>query len=158
LDTVLMELRQRQPRVEDKAFLAFVRMRPCCACGRAAPSQAAHIRMSCLARNKRGCGKGEKPDDRWCVALCAGCHLDNPQSVHRLGEEVFWRLHTVLDPFVVAIRFRAEYEAHGGVMVTEPAKKRVGPARRNKSPNKNRRSWPKQKLRSGRKIRTRRKR
>jgi hypothetical protein len=103
-------LRQRQPRVTDPAFLAFVRTKPCCVCVEAPPSQAAHIRMSSLALGKRECGKGEKPDDKWSVPLCPLCHLDGDVSVHRVGEEWFWRI-VGLNPFAIAALLYAEFEA-----------------------------------------------
>ena len=76
------DLRQREPRVEDKAFLAFVRTHRCAACGAPPPNHAAHIRMACPALGKRSVGTAEKPDDRWAVGLCRECHQDGPQAQH----------------------------------------------------------------------------
>lgn len=105
----MVELRQREPREENRAFLAFVRQQKCCVCSRV-PSHAAHIRMACPERNKRATGKGEKPSDRWAVPLCPGCHQDDPGAQHRVGdEEKFWRVAGV-DPFQVAADLYAEFQ------------------------------------------------
>jgi hypothetical protein len=56
----VVELRQREPRVEDEAFLAFVRTHLCAACGAPPPNHAAHIAMACPERGKRATGFGEK--------------------------------------------------------------------------------------------------
>src|SRR6476646_6472490 len=56
--------------------LAFVRQLSCVACGKAAPSEAAHVRWGTDA------GMGIKPSDRYSVSLCASCH----ELQHRFGE------------------------------------------------------------------------
>ena len=48
--------------------LAFVRQLPCVACGKAAPSDAAHVRTGTDG------GVGMKPGDRYAVPLCVACH------------------------------------------------------------------------------------
>lgn len=101
-----MTLRQRQPRVKDDAFLRFVRTLPCTTCGRAPPSQAAHIRMGSLAYDKRPTGAGEKPSDKWVTPLCAGCHLGEQ---HGMGERAFWEAHKI-DPFAVAKKTFEKFE------------------------------------------------
>jgi hypothetical protein len=106
-------LRQRQPRVRCDAFLAFVRSKACCACGAPPRSQAAHVRMGSRAHRKRGTGIGEKPDDRWSVPLCAGCHVDDVGALHNLGEEMFWAAHRV-DPFEMAESLWTEFVAERG--------------------------------------------
>lgn len=103
------DLRQRQPRVECKAFLDFVRRRRCCVCGENPPSQAAHLRAGCPERGKRPTGLGERPDDRWAVPLCARCHLDGAGAQHRSGEERFWR-RVNIDPFAAAAALYEEFE------------------------------------------------
>ena len=45
--------------------LAFIRQLPCVACGKAAPSEAAHVRTGTDS------GVGMKPGDRYAVPLCA---------------------------------------------------------------------------------------
>jgi hypothetical protein len=99
------ELRQRDPRVEDKAFLAYVRRQRCCVCGAPPPVQAAHIRMASPANNKRQTGKGERPSDKWCTPLCRECH----EVQHKMSEAWFWRYHD-FDPFKIALGFYAEFK------------------------------------------------
>lgn len=104
-----MVLRQRDPRVECPAFLAFVRRQPCCACSAPAPSQAAHLRMGNPEIGKRNVGIGERPSDRWATPLCASCHLDAPGSQHNVGERAFWALLNI-DPFVLAMGLYEKFE------------------------------------------------
>lgn len=104
-----MNVRQRQPRIECPAFLAFVRLHPCCACGVPPRSQAAHIRMGCIEIGKRPTGIAEKPSDRYCTPLCAGCHLDNNDSQHRVGEPEFWK-RVGRNPFEIAAALYAEFK------------------------------------------------
>ena len=73
--------------------LAFVRQLPCVACGKAAPSDAAHVRAGTDG------GVGVKPSDRYAVPLCAACH----EKQHRLGELTFWSALRI-DPLNVALR------------------------------------------------------
>jgi len=73
--------------------LAFVRQLPCVACGKAAPSEAAHVRTGTDG------GVGVKPGDRYAVPLCAACHAKQ----HRLGELTFWSALRI-DPLNVALR------------------------------------------------------
>ena len=101
-------LGQRQPRIKCPAFLAFVRRRPCCVCHAPPPSQAAHIKMPSLAHGKRHSGIGEKPSDRWCVSLCADCHLNGPGAQHQIGEVAFWK-KAGIDPFETSIKLWAEF-------------------------------------------------
>lgn len=108
-----MTLRQREPREECPAFLAFVRKHRCCACGAAAPSQAAHVRMGSASHGERNFGVGERPHDRRAVPLCAYCHLDGPEAQHKIGEEKFWRIHN-LDPFAIAANLWALFVSEHG--------------------------------------------
>ena len=55
--------------------LAFIRQLPCVACGKAAPSDAAHVRTGTDG------GAGRKPGDRYAVPLCTTCHANQ----HRVG-------------------------------------------------------------------------
>ena len=72
---------------------AFVRQLPCVACGKAAPSEAAHVRTGTDG------GVGVKPGDRYAVPLCAACHTKQ----HRIGELSFWSVLRI-DPLNVALR------------------------------------------------------
>ena len=73
--------------------LAFVRQLPCVACGKAAPSDAAHVRTGTDG------GVGMKPGDRYAVPLCTACH----EKQHRVGELTFWSALR-FDPLNVALR------------------------------------------------------
>jgi hypothetical protein len=73
--------------------LAFVRQLSCVACGKAAPSEAAHVRLGTDA------GMGIKPSDRYSVSLCASCH----ELQHRFGELRFWSVLRI-DPLNIALR------------------------------------------------------
>jgi hypothetical protein len=73
--------------------LAFVRQLPCVVCGRAAPSEAAHVRSGSDG------GAGIKPSDRYSVSLCTDCHA----LQHQFGELAFWGTVRI-DPLNVAFR------------------------------------------------------
>jgi hypothetical protein len=73
--------------------LAFVRQLPCAACGKPAPSEAAHVRTGTDG------GAGVKPGDRYAVPLCTACHAKQ----HRIGELTFWSALRI-DPLNVALR------------------------------------------------------
>lgn len=97
----MSELRQRAPRQEDRAHLAFIRTRPCCIkhCNRQA--EAAHIRMGCPAIGKPETGMQEKPDDRWTVPLCPYHHRIGADSQHANNEREWWAMRG-LNPFQIA--------------------------------------------------------
>src|ERR1700740_947095 len=73
--------------------LTFGRHLPCAACGKAAPSEAAHVRTGTES------GVGVKPGDRYAVPLCSACHARQ----HRIGELSFWSALRI-DPLNVALR------------------------------------------------------
>src|SRR5438477_7518548 len=73
--------------------LGFVRQLPCVVCGKAAPSEAAHVRSGSDA------GAGMKPSDRYSLSLCADCHA----LQHQFGEQRFWSTVRI-DPLNVALR------------------------------------------------------
>lgn len=79
----------RSPRIQEPSHLQAIRELPCMKCGLDPCGEAAHVRMNSAAFNKRA-GKGEKPDDKWSLPLCGGCHRLDPDSQHRVGEETFW--------------------------------------------------------------------
>jgi hypothetical protein len=86
--------RKPKPDVRRRVqHLAFVRQLPCVACGKAAPSEPAHVRTGTDG------GVGMKPGDRYAVPLCAACHAKQ----HRVGELTFWSALR-FDPLNVALR------------------------------------------------------
>jgi hypothetical protein len=62
-------------------YLAFIRSKPCCACGR--PAEAHHA----LGRR----GVGVKPSDFGCVPLCREHH----RECHEKGTKTFQREHNL---------------------------------------------------------------
>jgi hypothetical protein len=86
--------RKPKPKLHRRGeHLAFVRQLPCVACGKAAPSEAAHVRTGTCG------GVGMKPADRYAVPLCTTCHAKQ----HRVGELGFWSALRV-DPLNVSLR------------------------------------------------------
>jgi hypothetical protein len=73
--------------------LGFIRQLACVACGKAAPSEAAHVRTGTDS------GVALKPSDRYAVPLCTACHAKQ----HRIGELRFWSA-LYIDPLNVALR------------------------------------------------------
>ena len=61
--------RARGSKMRDSKRLAAIRQLPCCECGRAAPSQAAHSNFG-----EHGKGRGIKADDKYTIPLCHVCH------------------------------------------------------------------------------------
>jgi hypothetical protein len=143
-------LRQRQPRVEDPGFLAFVRTFPCINCGKAPPSQAAHIRMACPDRGKRHTGMQEKPDDRWVIPLCQECHLDGPRALHKIGEEKFF---VGWDPFAEAVRlFLAFRGLNPDVVEDHPVRRKSTKRRQSRPRPPTPWRWSKRPMRSGNRL------
>jgi len=106
--------------------LAFVRQISCVACGKAAPSEAAHVRLGTDA------GVGIKPSDRYSVSLCTSCH----ELQHRFGELRFWSVLRI-DPLSVALRLwtvsgdleageRTVFRARQHINLMKPAADRPG--------------------------------
>jgi len=85
---------KRKPDLRRRGqHLTFVRQLPCVACGKAAPSEPAHVRTGADG------GVGMKPGDRYAVPLCTTCHAKQ----HRVGELTFWSALR-FDPLNVALR------------------------------------------------------
>lgn len=95
-------LRQREPRVEDPAYLAYVRTLPCLICRRPG-SDPAHLRTGSRQYGKPPTGMGEKPSDRWVLPLCRTHHDDQ----HRNNELEWWRRQGIPDPFAIAVALYA---------------------------------------------------
>ena len=92
-------------RERDNGYLAFLRRQPCSCCGRAAPSDAAHIRMASPERGKLPTGMQVKPSDHFAVSLNRECH----SVQHSMSEARFWSERR-LDPFAIADRLFANYQ------------------------------------------------
>src|SRR6516165_1767858 len=99
--------------------LAFVRQLPCVACGKAAPSEAAHVRTGTDG------GVGVKPGDRYAVPLCNACHAKH----HRIGELTFWSALRI-DPLNVAMRlWTVSGDEKGGARTVFQARQRINLAK-----------------------------
>ena len=107
-------MNQRQPRIEDPAWLALVRKMPCRICGYPR-SDPAHLRTGSRQYGKRQCGMQEKPDDCWVLPLCRTHH---DEQHHRGDELAWWASKGIADPFALA---KALY-------ATRPAELRPQPA------------------------------
>ena|ERR1017187_6096530 len=75
--------RKGPPR--DKVYLAWIREKPCIACGLEGRSEAAHTGTDG--------GMSQKASDYSCVPLCADCHTQAPGAYHRIGKGAFERTH-----------------------------------------------------------------
>lgn len=82
----------RNSKVINEAYLAWIRQRPCVACGKA-PVDADHLKA-------RGFGEGKR-NDLTALPMCRKCHIERGQIgnekfqiKHRidLWEEAFWCL------------------------------------------------------------------
>ena len=139
-----MTLRQRQPREEDPAYLAYVRTLPCTICRRPGPSDPAHLRTGARQYNKPITGLQRKPDDRWVLPLCRVHHDDQ----HRHNELEWWARQGYPDPFALAIALYARRP-----VLTRPrqpsrvkrAVLRKPPSERVKIPHR-KTEWPSRKL------------
>lgn len=103
----MTELRQKQPRIKESKYLAWLRKQSCaCGCGRAAPSDAAHLRAGSIKYKKEYPGLGAKPSDCWAMPLNRACHLRQ----HAFGDEIlWWSKHGVPDPWGRSMRYYAAY-------------------------------------------------
>lgn len=99
-------LRLRRSRGRAPTYLARIRLLPCLACGLEPCGVAAHVRMQSGAHGKHG-GMQAKPEDKWAVPLCSGCHTEDLNSQHRVGEREFWA-RIGLNPLLVAERLYAQ--------------------------------------------------
>ena len=95
------DLGPRQPRQKDRKHLEFIRSLRCLTCSSWRKVQAAHVRYGDGAYGKRATGMAEKPDDKWTVPLCSGCHLDDQDAQHRSNEREWWE-GMGIDPLAVA--------------------------------------------------------
>jgi hypothetical protein len=105
----MTELRQRQPRILEPKYLAWLRKQSCaCGCRKPPPSDAAHLRAGSIAYGKEYPGLGAKPSDSWALPLNRVCHMRQ----HAYGDEVgFWAAHGIPDPFGRSMRYYAAYKA-----------------------------------------------
>jgi hypothetical protein len=91
--------RKGPPR--DKAYLAWIRERPCLACGLEGRSEAAHTGTDG--------GLSQKASDYSVVPLCADCHTQAPGAYHRVSKRTFEQRHRVCFARIVA-RLNREWQ------------------------------------------------
>lgn len=90
------EVRQRQPSIEDKKHLAFIKTLHCAVCGTWHYIDPAHLRAANLAYGKPFTGR-RKPCDRWVNPLCRTHHDEQ----HSMKELRFWAKYDI-DPFALS--------------------------------------------------------
>jgi hypothetical protein len=106
-------LRQRQPRLREPKYLAWLRTQRCaCGCLRGPPCDAAHLRASSLTYDKPLTGIGTKPDDRWALPLLHSHHM--AQHRHPGGELAWWASRNVTDPFALCHVYYERYMGENG--------------------------------------------
>ncbi len=107
-------LGKRRGRIEDPAYLDFIREQPCLLCARIerhggllrgtrqhSPTEAAHVGKH---------GMSQKCDDRDALPLCGEeHHREGPLSQHKLGKQ-FWGYHKIGRAAEIA-HYNALYES-----------------------------------------------
>lgn len=93
------QMRAQEVTGRDAAYLDLVRQCPCLKCGME-PSEAAHVRYASAAFGKASALQ-KKPEDRFAVPLCAGCHRLDKGAQHTRAERAFWE-EIGLNPLIVA--------------------------------------------------------
>lgn len=93
------QMRAREVTGRDAAYLDAIRTLPCLKCGME-PSEAAHIRYASAAFGKASAMQ-KKPEDRFAVPLCAGCHRLDKGAQHTRAERAFWE-EIGMNPLIVA--------------------------------------------------------
>lgn len=142
----MTELRQREPRRRNPAYLAWLRRQGCsCGCGAPPRSDAAHIRSASIRHRKAYTGMAEKPSDHWAIPLNRSCHMRQ----HAHGDELgFWSEHRK-DPFDLALRYNALYATETGRDAVADARVSKSRHRQKRAPSAPRRApGPKQKIAS----------
>lgn len=92
----------------DALYLAWIRTLRCSACGKSAPSEAAHT-------GNDG-GTGIKASDYSAIPLCAHCHRVGMYSYHAAGKKTFAAMYC-LDYDALVQKYRGIWEQLQGVEV-----------------------------------------
>jgi hypothetical protein len=118
---------QRQPRVRDRVYLAWIRRLPCVACLSATIAtpllnrhgvEAAHVRCGYPQDGWRPTGMQERPDDTRTVPLCAPHHRLGPRAQHATSERLWWEALGIHPPeFCAALRSAFENSRDGALVV-----------------------------------------
>lgn len=122
-------VRQREPRIRDKAYLGFVAKIGCVAClcrgVRTWPVEVCHVKVGFPAAGWRAFGHAERSHDNRCVPLCAEDHRTGPRAQHANpggDERTYWRNLGIYPPDFCAALYGA-YEAGlpGGPVIRQAA-------------------------------------
>lgn len=106
-------LRQREPRVRDKAHLGRVARLCCLPClvRRGAvvrPVEVCHIRMGVPGvPGWRDVGGAEKPSDHRTYPACSACHRTARDAQHNMNEREFWEQLGIWPPALCAALVKA---------------------------------------------------
>jgi hypothetical protein len=130
-----VNVRQRQPRIEDAAHLAYVRTLPCLICGKPG-SDPAHLRTASREYGKRETGMQEKPSDCWVLPLCRFHHSEQ----HSGNELAWWASYGIPDPFAKAVEL---YASRPGASKPPQERRRRKPKPTVRKPRGERRQVPK---------------
>ena len=111
LTATYVRLRLKADSASNPIYLNLLRQLPCLKCGLEPCNEAAHLRVTSGAHGKKS-ALGKRPQDRWALPLCPGCHRNDTDSQHKVGERLFWYV-VGLNPVLVA---SALYEARGDIV------------------------------------------
>lgn len=111
----MSELRQREARERDKAYLGWVaqlRCLPClCLHGRLHRGvEVCHIRMSIAEAGWFNSGLAQKPHDRRTFPACPDMHRLGKDSQHHWGDEAAWWKWVGVDPVAFVDALNAAYD------------------------------------------------
>lgn len=84
-------------RIKDERHLAWIRTLPSVISGEIGQCEACHIRYGDPMYRKKRTGKGQKPDDCWCVPMSP----DEHRAQHSMNEKAFWDALEI-DPLRIA--------------------------------------------------------
>jgi hypothetical protein len=94
---------EKSPRVRDENYLDYIRSLRCCICGDDTSVEAAHLRVGSVNDGKQPAGMAQKSSDRWALPLCGRHHREQ----HATGNEMEFWLSYAIDPFALAMHYRA---------------------------------------------------
>jgi hypothetical protein len=92
----------RKGPARDEEYKAWIREHPCYACGKRAPSEAAHTGTDG--------GLSMKASDYSCIPLCSDCHTQAPYAYHRIGKRRFEQ-HFGVDCAGLAVALQCKWKA-----------------------------------------------
>lgn len=116
-----MTLRQRDPRIRDKAHKGFIAALPCIACACEGVTrygvEVAHVRHG--YPGWRPTGMAEKPSDHRTVPLCTEHHRTGPDAQHSMREDRWWAKWGIYPPTLCADLVAAYPDLRDGIDTIE---------------------------------------